>query len=344
MAPVSRPQDKEDKMPTVMIMTKKFAEVSRDPITTLQQAGFTVEEKDYDRVKPSQEDEVCRVIQGADVIIVTAMFPATRKIIESSGRLKIIAIRGAGFEGSDLKAATDNGVVVTNNPGSNSESVADMTIGLMLAVSRQIAKKDREMRKGLYPRGSGGEDLFRKTVGIIGLGNIGKRVAKRVQGFEAKVIANDIVEYADFRKRYNIPYCSKEELLQKSDFVTIHVPLDNSTRGMIDGDRLRLMKKTAFLVNTARGAILDERALYKALKEGWIAGAGLDVFEAEPPVFREHILLENVVSTPHIAGLSNQASYAMAMETVKKVITLFEGKVPENVLNPEVLKKLKLSA
>jgi phosphoglycerate dehydrogenase-like enzyme len=327
-----------------MIMTKKFAEVSRDPITTLQQAGFTVEEKDYDRVQPFQEDEVCRVIQGADVIIVTAMFPATRKIIQSSGRLKMIAIRSAGFDGSDLQAATDNGVVVTNNPGSNSESVADMTIGLMLAVSKQIAKKDRAMRKGLYPRGSGGEDLFRKTVGIIGLGNIGKRVAKRLQGFEAKVIANDIAEYPDFQKRYNIPYYSKEELLQKADFVTIHVPLDNSTRGMIDGDRLRLMKKTAFLINTARGAIVDERALYKALQEGWIAGAGLDVFEAEPPAFREHIQLENVVSTPHIAGLSNQASYAMAMETVKKVITLFEGKVPENVLNPEVLKKLRLSA
>jgi lactate dehydrogenase-like 2-hydroxyacid dehydrogenase len=331
-------------MPKAIIMTKKFAEVSQDPITTLERAGFTVEVKDYDRVQPSQEDEICRVIQGADAIIVTAMFPATRKIIESSDRLKMIAIRSAGFEGSDLKAATDNGVVVTNNPGSNSESVADMTIGLMLAVSKQIAKKDREMRKGLYPRGSGGEDLFRKTVGIIGLGNIGKRVAKRVQGFEAKVIANDIVEYPDFQKRYNILCYSKEELLQKADFVTLHVPLDNSTRGMIDEDRLRLMKKTAFLINTARGPIVDEKALYKALKEGWIAGAGLDVFETEPPVFRDHILLENVVSTPHSAGLSNQASYTMAMETVNKVITFFNGKVPENVLNPDVLRKLELRA
>ena len=331
-------------MPTVIIMTKKFAEVSRDPITTLEKAGFTVVEKDYDRVQPSQEDEVCRAIQGADAIIVTAMFPATRKVIESTNRLKMIAIRSAGFEGADLKAATDRGVVVTNNPGSNSEAVADMAIGLMLSVSRQIARKDREMRQGLYPRGNGGEDLFRKTVGIIGLGNIGKRVAKRVQGFEAKVIANDIVEYPEFQKQYNIPYYSKEELLRRSDFVTVHVPLDNSTRGMINEDRLRLMKKTSFLINTARGAIVDEKALYRALKEGWIAGAGLDVFETEPPVFRDHILLDNVVSTPHSAGLSNQASYAMAMETVNKVITFFQGKAPENVLNPDVLKKLELSA
>jgi len=331
-------------MPTVIIMTKKFAEVSRDPITTLEKAGFTVVEKDYDRVQPSQEDEVCRAIQGADAIIVTAMFPATRKVIASTNRLKMIAIRSAGFEGADLKAATDRGVVVTNNPGSNSESVADMAIGLMLSVSRQIARKDREMRQGLYPRGSGGEDLFRKTVGIIGLGNVGKRVAKRVQGFEVKVIANDIVEYPEFQKQYNIPYYSKEELLRRSDFVTVHVPLDHSTRGMINEDRLRLMKKTSFLINTARGAIVDEKVLYRALKEGWIAGAGLDVFETEPPVFRDHILLDNVVSSPHSAGLSNQASYAMAMETVNKVITFFQGKAPENVLNPDVLKKLELTA
>jgi phosphoglycerate dehydrogenase-like enzyme len=310
----------------------------------MKQAGLEVVEKDYDRASPSQEEELCQAIQGADAIIVTAMFPATCKFIMSADRLKMIAIRSAGFEGSDLKAATEKGVVVTNNPGANAESVADMAIGLMLSVSKQIAQKDREMRKGLYPRGSGSEDLFRKTVGIIGLGNIGKRVAKRLQGFEAKVIANDIAEYPDFQKQYNIPYYSKEELLQRADFVTLHVPLDPSTRRMINEERLRLMKKNAFLINTARGPIVDEKALYKALKEGWIAGAGLDVFETEPPVFRDHILLDNVVSTPHSAGLSNQATLAMAMETVKKVITLLEGKVPENVLNPEVLKKLKLSA
>jgi len=331
-------------MHKVMVLTKKFSEFSREPFQVMKQAGLEVVEKDYDRASPAQEDELCQAIQGADAIIVTAMFPATRKFIMSADRLKMIAIRSAGFEGSDLKAATEKGVVVTNNPGANAESVADMAIGLMLSVSKQITQKDREMRKGLYPRGSGSEDLFRKTVGIIGLGNIGKRVAKRLQGFEAKVIANDIAEYPDFQKQYNIPYFSKEELLQRADFVTLHVPLDPATRRMINEERLRLMKKTAFLINTARGAIVDEKALYKALKEGWIAGAGLDVFETEPPVFRDHILLDNVVSTPHSAGLSNQATHAMAMETVKKVIILLEGRVPENVLNPEVLKKLRLSA
>jgi D-3-phosphoglycerate dehydrogenase len=330
-------------MPKVLIMTKKFADISRDPIRTLEQAGFTVEEKDYDRVSLAQEDEVCRVIQGADVIVVTAMFPATRKIIMSADRLKMIAIRSAGFEGSDLKAATEKGVVVTCNPGANASSVADMVIGMMLAVSKQIAKKDREMRKNLYNRG-GGEDLFRKTVGIIGLGNIGKKVAQRLQGFEVKIIANDIVDYPGFKQKYNIPYYSKEELLQMADYVTLHVPLDDSTRLMIGGEQLQLMKPTAFLINTARGEIVEEQALYQALTNGWIAGAGLDVFQEEPPKFRPLIELENVVCTPHSAGLSREASYAMAMETVKKIIAFFEGKVPPHVLNPEVLKGPKLKA
>jgi len=327
-------------MPKVLIMTKKFAEVSREPIKALQEAGFEVEEKDYDRVSLAQEEEICRVIQGAEVIVVTAMFPATRKIIESADRLKMIAIRSAGFEGTDLNAATEKGVVVTNNPGANAHSVADMTIGLMLAACRLIAQKDREMRRGLYNRG-GGVDLFRKTVGIIGLGNIGKKVAQRLQGFEVRVIANDIVDYPEFRQKYNIPYYTKEELLQMSDFVTLHVPLDDSTRLMIGEERLRLMKPSAFLINTARGEVVDEQALYKALTQGWIAGAGLDVYKEEPPKFRALIELENVVCTPHSAGLSREASYAMAMETVKKIIAYFSGKIPENVLNPEVFKKNK---
>ncbi|HSR12904.1 MAG TPA: phosphoglycerate dehydrogenase [Thermodesulfobacteriota bacterium] len=329
-------------MPKVVIMTKKFAEISRDPIKALEQAGITVEERDFDRASPEREAEYTRAIAGADAIIVTAMFPANRKLITAADSLQMIAIRSAGFEGSDLKAATEKGVVVTHNPGSNASSVADMAIGLMLAVSKQIARKDREMRKGLYNRG-GGDDLFRKSVGIIGLGNIGKRVAMRLQGFEVNILANDIVDYPEFRARYSIPLLSKEEVLEKSDFVTIHVPLDDSTRAMIGEERLKRMKPTAYLVNTARGEIVDEQALYKALTEGWIAGAGLDVFHEEPPKFRALVELENVVCTPHSAGLSREASYAMAMETAHKVLAFFQGKVPDNVLNPEVLPKLNLA-
>jgi phosphoglycerate dehydrogenase-like enzyme len=330
-------------MPRIMVLTKKFSEFSREPFQVMERAGLEVVEKDYDRVSPSMEDELCRVIQGAEAIIVTAMFPANRKIIMSADRLKMIAIRSAGFEGSDLAAATEKGVLVTHNPGENASSVADMAIGLMLATAKQIAQKDREMRQGLYNRG-GGDDLFRKTIGIIGLGNIGKRVAMRLQGFEVKIIANDLVEYPEFQKKFHIPYCSKEEVLKTADFLTLHVPLDDSTREMIGEDRLKLMKPASFLINTARGEIVEEQALYKALTQGWIAGAGLDVFKEEPPKFRPLIELDNVVCTPHSAGLSRQASYAMAMATVEKIITFFAGRIPQNVLNPEVLERLPLRA
>ena len=323
-------------MAKAIILTGKFAEVSRDPIDALIKAGFTVEEKDYDRATSAQEDEICRAIRGADVLIVTGMFPVTRAVLESADRLRMVAIRSAGFEGTDIAAATERGVVVTHNPGSNASSVADMAVGLMLAVSKQIARKDREIRKGLYNRG-GGEDLFRKTVGIIGLGHIGKLVARRLQGFEVELLANDIVDYPDFTERYRIRNCSKEELLRGADFVTLHVPLDDSTRGMIGEERLRMMKPGAFLINTCRGPVVEEQALYKALVNGWIAGAGLDVFENEPPDFRPLLELENVVSTPHSAGLSREASYAMAMDTVEKVIAFFAGRVPDHVLNPDVL-------
>jgi phosphoglycerate dehydrogenase-like enzyme len=328
-------------MPRIMVLTRKFSEFSREPFEVMKQTGLEVVEKDYDRVSPSEEDELCRAIQGADAIIVTAMFPATRKIIMSADRLKMIAIRSAGFEGTDLAAATEKGILVTHNPGENASSVADMAIGLMLATAKQIARKDREMRKGLYNRG-GGDDLFGKTVGIIGLGNIGKRVAMRLQGFEVKIMANDLVEYPEFQEKLKIPYFSKEEVLKMADFLTLHVPLDDSTREMIGEDRLRLMKPTSFLINTARGEIVEEQALYKALTLGWIAGAGLDVFKEEPPRFRPLIEMDNVVCTPHSAGLSRQASYAMAMATVEKVITFFEGRVPPDILNPEVLERLSL--
>ena len=326
-------------MPKVIITTKQFAEVSREPIDVLEKAGFSVEVKDFDLADSSQENEIIRAIQGADLLIATAMFPATRRVSESTKTLKMLAIRSAGFEGADLKAATDNGVLVANNPGLNANAVADMTIGLMLAVSRGIARKDREMRKGLFIRGDGGDDLFRKTVGIIGLGNIGKKVAQRLQGFEVKIIANDIVDYPEFKEKYKITYSSKEELLKTADLVTLHVPLDDSTRSMIGEERLKMMKPGAFLINTCRGMVVDEQALYKALTSGWIAGAGIDVWAQEPTNFKALVALENVVCTPHYAGGSRQAYHAMAMETVRKVITVQEGKVPAGLLNPEVLKK-----
>jgi len=308
--------------PKVLIMTKKFAEVSREPIEKLKDAGFLVDERDFDTVGSITEEEFCELVRGFEVLVATGMFPVPRRVIESGDRLKMIAIRSAGFEGIDVEAARENGVLVTHNPGSNADSVADMAVGLMLAVLRKIAKMDRMIRDGGWER-EVSLDMNGKVLGIIGIGRIGKIVAKRVQGFDMSIIANDIVEYKEFLEKYGIDSVSKEELMERADIVTIHTPLDDSTQGMIGEKRLRLMKKTGILINTARGSIVEERALYKALKAGWIAGAGLDVHMTEPPSFHPLVELDNVVSTCHIAGLSEGASYNMAVQTVEKIITYF---------------------
>jgi D-3-phosphoglycerate dehydrogenase len=319
----------------ILIMTKKFAAVSREPIERLENAGFLIDERDYDTVGSITEEEFCELIQGFDVLVVTGMFPVSRRVIESADRLKMIGIRSAGFDAIDVEAAREKGVLVTHNPGSNADSVADMAVGLMLAVLRKIVKLDRMIRNGGWER-ERSLDMNGKVLGIIGIGRIGKTVAKRVQGFDMTIIANDIVEYQEFVERYQIESVSKEELLERADIVTIHTPLDDSTQGLIEEKRLRLMKKTGILINTARGPIVDERALHKALKEGWIAGAGLDVHTTEPPSFRPLVELDNVVSTCHTAGLSDGASYNMAVQTVEKIITYFRGGMPECVLTPGV--------
>jgi len=321
--------------PKVLIMTGKFAEVSREPIEKLKDAGFLVDERDFDTVGSITEENFCELVQGFDVLVVTGLFPVSRRVIESADRLKMIGIRSAGFDAIDVEAAREKGVLATHNPGSNADSVADMAVGLMLAVLRKIAKLDRMIRNGGWVR-EGSLDMNGKILGIIGIGRIGKIVAKRVQGFDMTIIANDIVQYEEFLEKYRIESVSKEELMERADIVTIHTPIDDSTQGMIGEERLRLMKKTGILINTARGPIVEERALYKALKEGWIAGAGLDVHMTEPPSFRPLVELDNVVSTCHIAGLSEGASYNMAVQTVEKIITYFRGGMPECVLTPGV--------
>ena len=327
--------------PNILIMTSKFAEVSRNPIEMLIDAGLKVHEYSYDTIGSITESEFCDLIQGMDVLVVTGSFPVSRRVIESADRLKMIAIRSSGFDGTDLKAAAESNIVVTHNPGANADSVADTAIGLMLAVLKKIAALDRLIRGGGWER-ERTRDMCGKVLGIIGLGRIGKRVAKRARGFDMTILANDIRDYKEFSEANNILMVSKEDILQRADIVTVHTPLDASTRGMIDETRLQMMKDTAVLINTARGPIIDENALYKALSLGWIGGAGLDVHTTEPPRLKALVELDNVVSTCHIAGLSDDASYAMAMQTVDKIIAYLNGRIPSDVLTPEVTLPLKV--
>lgn len=234
-------------------------------------------------------------------------------------------------------------MLVTYNPGANRQPVADMAMGLMLCVSRRIGWMDRGMREGKFGElRVKAKDIYRKTLGIIGLGRIGKAVAIRAKGFDMRIIYHDIVEYRDFAEEHGIRKVPMDQLLREADVVSLHVPIDESTRGMIAEAETKMMKAGAVLINTCRGGVVDERAVYSALVEGHLYGYGTDVHAEEPPSFLDLLRLDNVVSTPHVAGVSEDGVVSMATTAAKKVIQfLKEREIPEDVLNPEVLKKLE---
>jgi len=266
----------------------------------------------------------------------------TRKSLEGVQRLKVIGRYGVGVDSVDLDACTEKRIIVFNAPGLNAVSVAEHAIGMMIAISKRFLLSDKLVRTGMW-----GEkirymntELSKKTVGIIGLGDIGRLVAKMVKASEMKVLAYD-------------PYVSKEKameahahlvdlrtLLRESDFVSIHCPLTDKTRGIIGEDELRLMKKTAILINTARGDIVREEALYRALKEGWIAGAGIDVFEREPLITKHPFIeLDNILLSPHSASWTTEAVRRIAICVGENIMKVFKGQLPENIVNKRVLEK-----
>ena len=261
--------------------------------------------------------------------------------LKKAPKLKVVARHGVGYDDCDVEALTRHKVYLVYTPGVLSDSVADMTLALLLACNRKIVQADRYVREGWAKGGPGypdyGIDLKGKTIGIIGLGRIGYEVAKRcVKGFDMKVIYYDIRRNEKAEKELGAELKSLEGLLKESDFVSIHLPLTPKTRGLIKEEHLRLMKKTAYLINTARGAIIDQKALTKVLAEKAIAGAGLDVFEKEPVPPDDPLLkLENVVLTPHIASLTKDAREAMAVCNAKSIVAVLKGDIPPPNVVPE---------
>jgi len=227
--------------------------------------------------------------------------------------------------------------VVISAPGANSGAVADLTFGLFLSLARSIPFADRAVKEGGWPR-IVGIDLSGKTLGIIGLGQVGKKVAKRALGFDMTVLAYDVVKDEDFAQKWGISYRSLDEVFAESDFLSIHVPLIDSTRKLIAKRELQLMKKGAFLVNIARGGVVDEEALYQALLEGKIRGAALDVFLSEPPEGNPLFALDSVIATPHMGGYTTEALRETGMICARGIVDTLRGKRPQNIVNPEVLK------
>jgi len=255
---------------------------------------------------------------------------------KAAGKLKVLSRFGVGYDHVDLKAATKYGVVVTNTPGANAASVSELAITLMLALTRNLCFLHQEIRKGEWNQKSTFE-FGGKTVGIVGLGEIGKVLVQKISGFKVKILAYDIERNVEFASKYHVNYVKLDELLKNSDYVTLHVPLIPATKKMISEKELKLMKKGAFLINTARGPLVDECALIEALQKKEIAGAGLDVFENEP-LEKDSLLhnLDNIIITPHIAATTKEASENMAIAAAENIISILNYKKPNSILNPEV--------
>jgi glyoxylate reductase len=264
--------------------------------------------------------------------------PVRAAVIEAAPRLRVIAVAAVGYNLIDVAAATRRGILVTNTPGVLTETTADMAWALMLATARRVAEGDRFVRAGRWKGVTWslmlGRDVQGATLGIIGLGRIGKAIARRASGFGMRVLYHTRRPDPE-AERLGAAYRSKADLLREADFVVLSVPLTPETRGLIGDAELALMKPSAYLVNVARGPVVDEAALVRALQEGRLAGAGLDVFEDEPRVHPALVELDQVVLTPHIGSASRATRLAMATRAAENCVAALAGQRPPNLVNPE---------
>ncbi len=289
----------------------------------------------YKGDNPIKEEELIREAKDAIAIInYSNMDEITTKAIESLPKLKIIARHGIGYDHIDIKTAENRGVFVTNtSEGADEEiAVSDMAIAMVLCLARNIVDFSNNTKKGKWERFPC-KDIFNATLGIIGMGKIGKMTAVKGNCLGMKVIAHDPKKDEFFSKEHNIDYVSLDELLKKSDFVVIHCILCDNTHKLIDLERMKKMKRSSFLINCARGQIVDEKDLYFALKEKIISGAAIDVFEKEPPINNPLLELDNIIVTPHVAAYTEKTIREMDLLVLQACIDVIEGKRPRNIVN-----------
>jgi len=297
----------------------------------------------YEGDAPPSKEEIIEGVKDKDALICLLTDKIDAEVMDSAPNLKIIANYAVGIDNIDVKEATKRGILVTNTPGVLTETVADLAWALLMAVARRIVEGDKFMREGKFkgwaPLLMLGSDIYGKTIGIIGAGRIGSAVARRAKGFNMRILYYSRKRNEKLEEECNAEYVDLETLLKEADFVSLHTPLTEETYHMIGEKELKIMKPTAYLINTGRGKCVDEEALVKALKEGWIRGAALDVFENEPAIHPELKKLDNVVLTPHIGSASYETRSKMAVMVAENVIAALEGKLPPNCVNPEAYGK-----
>lgn len=314
-------------------------------VQPIHESGIKLLKKEVDVIlapDPSVET-VCKEIKGIHGVIVRTA-PFTREIIESADKLEVIGRHGVGVDNIDIKSASKRRILVVYTPNANMISVAEHTIGFILALAKRLVISDKATRgKNFAIREEFvASDLDGKTLGIIGAGRVGSTLAKKCKAaFNMKVLAYDPYLSPEKVKKIGANLCNNlPELLKKSDIISIHIPFTKETRGLIGGKELSLMKRTAFLINVARGGIVDEKALAKALKEKWIAGAATDVFSQEPPDPDNPLLkIENIILSPHMAALTKECVIRMATGVAKEVLDVLRGNKPKYIANLDFLKK-----
>jgi phosphoglycerate dehydrogenase-like enzyme len=324
-------------MPKVLITARYFA-LDPEPLQVLHDHGCELVHSEIDWTLGDgnvSEGRAIELLQDVDAAVISSL-PLIDHVLAHAEKLKVIAIRGVGCDSVDISAATARGIPVIVAPGFT-DSVADYTFALMLAVTRQVALADRLVRASRWEI-LVSTNICGKTLGIVGLGRIGKAVARRARGFDMTVLATDVVQDEAFARQYDVTYLPLPELLRRADIVSINAPLSGDTRHLIDDQALRLMKPTAYLMNTARGGLVDEQALAAALREGRLAGAGLDVFNEEPLQHNPFQGLDNVVLSPHLAAYSRHGLRETGMLAAQGVVTVLGGRRPEAavLVNPEI--------
>lgn len=288
-----------------------------------------------------------REIADADGCVVRSGTQLTREVIDAAAKLKVIGRAGVGLDNVDVEAASKKGIVVINTPGGNTISAAEHTFCLLMALARNIAQADASMKKGEWERKRfTGHELYDKTLGVLGLGRIGTEVAKRAQAFGMRVIGFDPFLRVEKAKQIGVELVDMGTLLANSDFLSLHMPLTPDSKYIIGEKELQKVKKGVRIINCARGGLIDEKALLKAIQSGHVAGAALDVFEAEPPKDRELVSLPQVVATPHLGASTEEAQIAVAVDVAQSITDYLLGRGVRNAVNvpsldPEVLKELQ---
>jgi len=317
----------------LVFITRQIPEAG---IQMLSKKGFLL--KVWPQKRKIGREELLKGVKGASAILSLLTEKIDEEVLDAAGKnLKIVANYAVGYDNIDIEACKKRKIWVTNTPGVLTETVAEHTMGLILAVSRHISEGDRFVRAGRYKQWEPmlflGTQLYNKTIGIVGLGRIGTYLAQMAfSGFHMKVVYHDVRRNEEFEEMFEARYLSLNELLKVSDFVSLHVPLLPETFHLISKPEFKLMKRTAYLINTSRGLVVDEKALYQALKDGQIAGAAIDVYEFEPHPVPGLIKLPNIVFTPHIASATLEAREMMAKMAAENIIQALTGKKPKDAV------------